>query len=200
VGETMLGPEVYPPAPLQLPKPDPLAPYSTSEVAAFWSWARGLPTERYRDNVGVILTLGFGSGLHSQEINRLVGTDISVDEDGVLVQVIGERSRSVPILHEFEAEVAALARSGGAPVFLPERTTVGLKQVPNFIARCPKGSVHRPNVNRLRNTWVVRHLSAGTHLSVLAEAAGVRADQIVRYQKFATGPDPAEARRQLRDP
>jgi hypothetical protein len=200
VGEGILGPEVYPPAPLQLPKPDPLAPYSSREVAALYSWARGLPTARYRDNVGVILGLGLGAGLHSQEINRLVGTDIAVDRDGVLVQVIGERERSVPVLREFEAEVAALTRLGDAPVFLPERTSIGLKQVPNFIARCPEGSVHRPNVNRLRNTWVVRHLSGGTHLSALAEAAGVRADQLVRYQKFATGPDPAAARRQLRDP
>ena len=200
VGEKTLGPAVYPPAPLQLPKPDPLAPYSSAEVAALYSWSRGLPTERYRDNVGVILALGLGAGLHSQEINRLVGTDIAVDGDGVLVQVIGERERCVPVLREFEAEVAVLARLGDAPVFLPERTSISLKQVPNFIARCPEGSVRRPNVNRLRNTWVVRHLSGGTHLSALARAAGVRADQLVRYQRFAIGPDPIEARRQLRDP
>lgn len=200
VGERILGPAAYPPAPLQLPKPDPLAPYSSAEVAALYSWARGLPTDRYRDNVGVILALGLGAGLHSQEINRLAGSDILIDGHGVLVQVIGDRSRRVPVLRDFEAEVAALARMGDTPVFLPERTSIGLKQVPNFIARCPEGSVHRPNVNRLRNTWVVRHLSGGTHLSVLVEAAGVRADQLVRYQRFATGPDPAETRRQLRDP
>ena len=57
VGSAVLGPEVYPPAPLQLPKADPVAPYSAGEVAAFLCWARGLPTKRYRDNVAVIFGL-----------------------------------------------------------------------------------------------------------------------------------------------
>ena len=201
VGAAVLGPEFYPPAPLALPRPKSLAPYSTGEVASLRSWARGLPTQRYRENMGVILGLGLGAGLHSQEINRLVGTDITVTDNGVTVRVIGERDRVVPVLREYENEVEGLARRAGAgPVFLPGRTGIDRKQVPNFIARCPGGSLGRPNANRLRNTWIVRHLSAGTHLSVLAEAAGVRADQLVRYQAFATAPSSEVGRQQLRDP
>ena len=168
VGAAVLGPDVYPPAPLRLPKADPVAPYSPAEVAAFRSWARGLPTERYRDNVAVILAFALGAGLSSQEINRLVGTDVTVDDDGVTVHVIGERTRDVPVLAAYEDEVAKLARRAEeGPVFLPGRSAIDRKQVPNFLFRCPKGPMGRPNVDRLRNTWIVGHLSAGTHLSAL---------------------------------
>lgn len=196
----MLGPDVYPPAPLQLPKADPLAPYSAAEVAAFRSWARGLPTERYRDNVAVILAFALGAGLSSQEINRLIGTDVTVDDDGgVTVHVVGERARDVPVLAAYEDEIADLARRAQeGPVLLPGRSSIDRKQVPNFLFRCPKGPMGRPNVDRLRTTWIVGHLSAGTHLSVLAQAAGVRPDQVVRYQRFAVAPAPEVARRQLR--
>jgi hypothetical protein len=169
-------------------------------VAAFRSWARGLPTSRYRDNMAVILSLALGAGLNSQEINRLVGTDVTTSSDGVSIHVIGDRSRSVLVLRDYEDEVAGLSRrTGEGPAFLPERTRIDRKQVPNFIARCPVGSVGRPNSNRLRNTWIVRHLSAGTHLSVLAQAAGVRPDQLVRYQGFATVPPEQMVRELLRD-
>jgi hypothetical protein len=199
VGAAVLGPDVYPPAPLQLPRADPVAPYSAAEVAGFRSWARGLPTERYRDNAAVILAFALGAGLSSQEINRLVGTDVTLDDDGVSVHVIGQRARDVLVLAAYEDEIAALAhRAGEGPVFMPGRTSIDRKQVPNFLARCPKGPMGRPNVDRLRNTWIVGHLSAGTHLAVLAEAAGVRADQVVRYQRYATAPAPEVARRQLR--
>jgi hypothetical protein len=198
VGAAVLGPDVYPPTPLQLPRADPVGPYTPAEVAGFRSWARGLPTERYRDNAAVILAFALGAGLSSQEINRLVGTDVTVD-DGVSVEVIGQRARDVSVLAAYEDEVADLARRAGqGPVFMPERTAIARKQVPNFLARCPKGPMGRPNVDRLRNTWIVGHLSAGTHLSVLAEAAGVRPDQIVRYQRYATAPSSEVARRQLR--
>jgi integrase len=201
VGATLLGPEVYPPPPLALPRPKSLAPYTASEVAGFRSWARGLPTERYRDNMAVILSLALGAGLNSQEINRLVGTDITTSSDGVSIHVIGDRTRTVPVLRDYEEEVAALSRrTRKGPVFLPGRTRIDRKQVPNFIARCPVGSLGRPNSNRLRNTWIVRHLSAGAHLSVLAHAAGVRPDQLVRYQGFATAPSEEMARQLLRDP
>jgi hypothetical protein len=52
---------------------------------------------------------------------------------------------------------------------------------------------------RLRVTWIVRHLSAGTHLGVLATAAGLEPAQIVRYARFASGPSSDEAHQMLRE-
>ena len=185
VGWFVLGPEVYPPPPLALPRPKALAPYSPSEVAAIRSWARGLPTRHYRDNMGVILSLGLGAGLHSQEINKLVGTDVTAGKDGVDVHVIGERDRSVPVLRVYEEEVSSWPDG-------PERGRSSCPTGPASIAsRCPTSSLGAPPDRVVVPTRIVCAIpgssatSAGAHLSALAEAAGVRPDQLVRYQGFA---------------
>jgi hypothetical protein len=197
---TALVPDLYPPGPLPLPRSDPLGPYARWEISALEAWARGLPTARYRHNASVILSFGLGAGLTSQALSRLVGDDVTSGRDGVVVHLIGDKPRDVPVLLRWEDPVAALAAEAGAgPIFLPERRGITRRQVPNFIARCPTGDAPRLHMNRLRNTWIVHHLSAGTHLGVVAEAAGVDASQLIKYQRFATIPQPSEARRLLRE-
>ena len=199
VGSVVLGSEFFPPPPLPLKRAEPLAPYSFADIAALRSWGRGLPTERYRHNIAVILALGLGAGLHSQELLPLVGTDVTRDDTGTTVHVIGERAREVPVLSTWADQVAALAtKAGQRPIFLPERTVITRRQVPNFIARCPKGEAPSLNAIRLRNTWIVGHLSAGTHLLALAQAAGVDATQVVKLARYATEPDADVARQMLR--
>jgi integrase len=201
VGAAVIGPELFPPPPLALKRSDPLAPYSAGEIAALRSWARGLPTERYRLGLATILAFGLGAGITSQELNRMVGTDVSSDGDGVAVHVIGDRARAVPVLDAWADQVASLARAAGPePIFLSDRNEISRRQVPNFIAKCPKGDAPTLNVSRLRNTWIIRHLSAGTHLRVLAQAAGVDASQIVKFAPYATFPTAAAAHKMLRDP
>jgi hypothetical protein len=196
----VLCPDLYPPRQLVLPRSDPLVPYSPSDVTALLAWSRGLPSERYRHNSSVLLAFGFGAGLTSQEISRLVGTDVTIDDDGVMVTVIGPKARRVPVLERFEHQVESLAsEAGSGPIFLPERRGITKRQIPNFIARCPRGDGPRLNMNRLRATWIVHHLSAGTQLGALADAAGVDPSQLVRYQPYALALDPAERRRQLRE-
>ena len=113
--------------------------------------------------------------------------------------MIGQRARDVPVLSAWAEAVDRLARKAGdKPIFLPERAVITRRQIPNFIARCPKGDAPPLNVNRLRNTWIVGHLSAGTHLLALAEAAGVDSSQVVKLARHATGPDVEDARRMLR--
>jgi hypothetical protein len=198
-GAAVLGTEFFPPPPLSLKRSVSLAPYSSGDIAALRSWCRGLSTERYRQGVAVILALGLGAGIPSQELNRMVGTDISVDADGVTVNVIGDRARDVPVLDAWADSVAELAqRAGPAPIFLPERTSIERRQVPNFIAKCPKDEAPTLNVSRLRNTWIIGHLSAGTHLIALAEAAGVDASQVVKFSRFVSRLEPAVAHRLLR--
>jgi integrase len=201
VGAAVIGSEYFPPPPLPLKRSAPLEPYSLEDIAALRAWCRGLPTERYRRNIEVILAFGLGAGLPSQELIRLVGTDVRRDDDGVSVTVIGARGREVPVLDDWAEEVAGLAQSAGeGPIFLPERAVITRRQIPNFIARCPKGDAPGLNVNRLRNTWIVTHLSAGTHLLALAEAAGVEPSQVVKLSHYASAPNAESARRMLRGP
>jgi hypothetical protein len=195
----VLSPDLYPPRQLVLPRSDPLLPYSTREVGELLAWSRGLPSLRYRHNASVLLAFGFGAGLTSQEISRLIGTDIRRDADGVLVKVIGPKARAVPALRHLEDQIASLAEDANErPIFLPERRGINNRQIPNFIARCPTGDAPRLNMNRLRATWIVHHLSAGTQLGALADAAGIEASQLVRYHRYAEHVDPGLARRQLR--
>jgi len=199
VGAAVLGPEHYPPRPLPLYRPDPLRPYSATEVTALQAWCRGLPTERFRDNASAIVALGLGAGLTSQEMCRLVGTDVTADADGVLVHVTGRTARRVPVIERWEATILARSVEVGSRAFLfSERTKISRHQLPNFLERCPTGDAPQLNTLRLRITWMVRHLSMGTHLSVVADAAGVAASQIVKYLAYAERPDSDEADRQLR--
>jgi hypothetical protein len=200
VGAAVLGPEVFPPPPLSLKRANPLGPYTHREIAALWAWSRGLPTERYRHNTSVVLAYGLGCGLTGQELSHLIGTEVSRGSDGVLVQVGRHRPRVVPVVRRWEDIVAdQAAKAGDGPIFLPERMGITRRQIPNFIARCPRGDAPPLNMVRARITWLVGHLSAGTHIKVLAGAAGVDVTQIVRYARYATSPDGDAARRMLRD-
>ena len=199
VGAAVLGPEHYPPRPLPLYRPDPLRPYTAREVTALTAWCRGLPTDRFRDNASGVVAIGFGAGLTSQEMCRLVGTDVAVDCDAVVVNLIGRTARSVPVIDRWaEAVHARSLEVGSRPFLFPERTKVSRHQLPNFLERCPSGDAPELNTLRLRISWMVSHLSAGTHLSVIAEAAGVAAAQVAKYLPFAERLDSDEARRQLR--
>jgi hypothetical protein len=201
VGAAVLGPDAYPPPPLALKRSDPSAPYTEKEIAALSAWRRGLPTERFRHNVAVIMAFGAGAALSGQELSYLVGTEVRTDDEGVLVKVGHHRPREVPVLRRWEKQVAELAAEAGeGPVFLPERRGITRRQVPNFVARCPRGDAPPLNMVRLRATWVVHHISAGTQLRVIARAAGVDESQIVKYARYATFPDDETARRMLRDP
>ncbi|HTZ07680.1 MAG TPA: hypothetical protein VMB72_01330, partial [Acidimicrobiales bacterium] len=113
----------------------------------------------------------------------------------------GERARAVPVLRSWERRVATYAREAGdGLVFLPERHSITHRQVPNFVARTPKGDAPQLNMVRLRITWIVGHMSAGTPMKALEAASGVEASQLVKYSRHLAVPDPDEVRRLLRDP
>ena len=198
VGAAVLGPKIYPPRPLPLYRPGPLRPYSLEEVTALDAWCRGLATERFRDNALGIVALGLGAGLTSQEMSRLVGTDVVADPEGVVVSVIGRTARIVPVVERWANVVGQRAAVGPRPFLFPERTKISRHQLPNFMERCATGDAPELNTIRLRITWIVNQLSAGTHIAVVAEAAGVAASQIVKYLPYADRPSSDDARRQLR--
>jgi hypothetical protein len=82
---------------------------------------------------------------------------------------------------------------GSGPVFEPHRTgkKTGRSRVANFIATCPKGDAPALTPSRLRNTWIIGHINAGTHFVTLTQAAGVAPEAIARLAAYAVGPDVA---------
>ena len=198
IGQAVLGPEAFPERPVALQRSTVRSPYDRIEVADLVSWSRGLPTEHMRRNVLALLAIGLGAGLTSDEIRRLTGTDVRVDQDTVLVEVRSGRPRSVPVHQEWAGMVLELAReSGTSPFFLPDRRRVTRRDILALIERASGDGPPRFNIQRLRVTWIVDHLSAGVHLHALAQAAGVEVAQLVKYYGFVAHPDRETARRQL---
>jgi hypothetical protein len=189
VGAAVLGPHLFPAKPLPLGRTSMTAPYSDADIIDLVSSSRGLPTPHMRRNARALLAIGFGAGLRSEEIQRLVGTDIRQVGDRVVVDVPGERARQVPVFSVWADDVWAFAlESGPRPYFCPERGRITRRDVIGFIERCSVDDKAAFNTQRLRVTWMVHHLSAGTHLLLLTEWAGVGARHLVKYLKYATLP------------
>jgi integrase len=195
VGAAVLGNSLFPPKALPLKRSEVNAPYTDQEITGFVSWSRGLPTLHMRRNAQALLAIGLGTGPQSNEIMRLLGTDIHEEGGLVIADVIGKAARQVPVLEEWSEAVRDLAReSGSRPFFAPERKRITRRDIIGFIERCSNEGPAVFNVQRLRITWIVHHLSAGTRMLFLEQMSGVGAAQLVKYLKFATLPvsvDPA---------
>jgi len=182
IGAAVLGHDLFPPKPLPLKRSEPSAPYSKSEVIELVAWVRGLPSAHMRRNARALLAIGLGAGLTSNEIQRLVGTDVRQENGAVVVEVTGKAPRSVPVLEPWGEDVWLFAQEAGErPFFCLERRRITRRDVIGFIERCSGDQGARFNVQRLRVTWIVEHLSRGTHLLLFEAMAGVGAGQLVKY-------------------
>jgi hypothetical protein len=201
VGAAVVGHKLFPPRPAPLHASDPMAPYSAAQVTELISWSRGLPTASMRRNTGALLFLGLGTGMKTEEITRTVGTDIREEDGIVLVDVTGSGGRIdrvVPVHQPYADHVLTLAReSGERPFFGPDRTAIHRGDVLGFIKRCSIEGPGKFTVQRLRVTWLVGHLAAGTHLYALQGASGVAVAQLVKYLRFVEPLDEADAHRML---
>ena len=94
-------------------------------------------------------------------------------------------ARSVPVHRLWADEVLELAEeSGPRPFYMPDRTRITRRDILGFIERCSGEGLPKFNVQRLRITWIVGHLSAGTPLSALVRASGVGVGQLGKYLRF----------------
>jgi integrase len=178
----------------------PTTPFTHTETALLRSWADGQNTLYRQINCNVLLAFGLGAGLSTAELLDVRCQDVTVDAEGVLIVVTGKRSRSVPMLREWQAPVAEIAQAairGGMYMFCPNRTTKTKNVVSNLIDRTRPPQV-RPSPQRMRATWITTHLAANTPMTTLIEAAGVDSlEAFSRYLHFVPRQDPADARRVL---
>ena len=201
IGGAVVGHDLFPPRSVPLRRSALNTPYSTGEVTELVSWSRSLMTEHMRRNCRALLALGLGAGLKAEELTRSMGTDIREEDGVVLVDVLGrggQLDRVVPVWHGWADEVRVLAEESGArPFFRPDRTRILRRDVLSFIRRCAPEGPPKFNIQQLRITWIVTHLTAGTHLSALQQASGVTANQLVKYLEFVAPLDEARARQLL---
>jgi hypothetical protein len=184
-----------------LPASAPTVPYSVGEQVALRSWATGQITQYQVVNGHVLLALGLGAGLSAAEVGEVQARHLHCDDNGVLVEVVGKRARLVPVLAEWEPVLVDVADTAMRPdlyVFRPRRDKNHRNLVGNFVDKTNLGRV-RPNLQRMRATWIVTHLAAGSPVKALVAAAGVDSlEALTRYLRFVPDADVAEYRAAFR--
>lgn len=176
-------------------------PYTAGEQAALWSFASNQPTDRLRRGARTLLALGLGVGLPSEEIIPLLAGQVRVISNGaVVVEVHGRRPRLVVCRHRWEPVLAELADTAGSEhLFLPGAVR-GKNLITNFLGRAHRSpATPEIKISRLRDTWLVEHLTVGTPLTVIVAAAGLDGlgalDRLLPYLPVSS---PEAAERQLR--
>ena len=172
-----------------LPEPMPprkvAPPYTAAQLTALLQDARRQTTRARRRATTALTLLGAGAGLDGRWARTVRGTDVRRDGGGGVVQVGSPRAREVPVLAEFEDELLALAADAGDEYLVGGHTT-HRNRTNEICAKFEEGHNHpRLEPKRLRSTWIVAHLTIGTRLPELLEAAGTSRietfDDLLRY-------------------
>lgn len=156
-------------------------------------WADAQRTERFARDLQMLLALGLGAGLSTAEILDARSGDVTITQDGtVTVAVRGLRPRVLQVNPRHAPSL--LEGSDDAPdvhLLLAGRTTgVGKNGISNLIDQALRsGAADRrvPRVvpQRMRATWLVNHLAAGTRADVLLAQAGLDSlGTLDRYLRF----------------
>lgn len=178
-------------------------PYTDDELDGLDRWAAGQRTAYLRENAEVFLALGIGAGLSAKEMVQVRAKDISADANGaVIVTVAGEPGRTVVVTARYEQTLSHAASNtpASAFVFLPKRTRTTNDVVSAFVSRTerPRGT---PTVRsrKMRNTWLVLHLTNRVDVTTLMQAAGLQSlESISRLAQFVPSPSDTERTAMLR--
>lgn len=178
---------------------DPTSPYSQAELTILKDWAKSQKTESRRGDAKVLLALGIGAGLSGKEIIGVRAADIDVGDEGVVVTVRGERPREVPVLKRWERSLSKRVASADVDsfVFHSSRKTENQNAITDFVSRDP--SVVIIQARRMRTTWPIHHIDAGTPIPVFLDAAGLQSlEALDRFLVFAAPRTRLESVRLLR--
>lgn len=175
-----------------------VAPYTAKEDEALRLWAIGQNTELRRSRAMMMLAFCGGAGLRAIEIAELEVGHVTFD-DGVLVHVLGQNAREVPVLAEWAvfARTSLIGMDPSEPVF-GTRNRESHKNLLSRFTEKTTGDI-RPRSDRLRATWIVKHLTAGTPMKDLMRAAGVQKfENLSRHLQYVPALDTPDYRRRLR--
>jgi hypothetical protein len=182
VGETLGAipvPEPLPP----LAAASPTAPYSPADIEEITRWAY-MQQDGQRVAARVLVALGLGAGLPTRDIATVRAIDVL--GEGEEIRLGGSAPRIVPVSDDWSDELYAITRMVAdreAPLFRPGVAWTK-NVVTNFVKRSYVAAI-RPTTQRMRSTWLVQHLAAGTPMQDLLAAAGLSSmDALVRYEQF----------------
>lgn len=153
----------------------PLAlPYRAEEVLTLVNDAVNQPTRSRQRAAWALLVLGLGVGLDGRWATRVRASDVSRRGPAVAVDVGEPGARSVVALGAWEDELLALAATAGEEFLVGGRSTSS-RRTGHLTERLIVPTGHpRLAPARLRSTWLLWHLEAGTRLPELCHAAGLQ--------------------------
>jgi hypothetical protein len=181
-------PQLYP-GDAPLPRDRAKQPYSAAEIGGFLALAAAQPTAERRARASGLVCLGAGAGLIRGDLRAVRGTDVGCRSGGVVVQVSGPHSRTVPVLSRYHGPLlAAAASAGGGPVC--GGRDPGRRNLTNRLVASLDGGTGLPRLDtsRLRATWL-RDCGELLGLATFMHAAGISCSQ--RLGDLVAGLEPA---------
>jgi hypothetical protein len=176
------------PADLPLPRERAKAPYTAAEISGFLALAGAQPTAARQARAAALVCLGAGAGLIRSDLRQVRGTDVCCRSGGIVVQVRGARSRSVPVLARYHQPLLAAA------VFVGEHLLTGgsdpaRHNISNPLTRSLARGAGLPplDTSRLRATWLAE-TAHRIGLPAFLRAAGITCCQ--RLGDVTAGLDP----------
>jgi integrase len=169
-------PRLYP-ADLPLPRERAKAPYSPAEIAGFLALADAQPAMERRMRAAGLVCLGAGAGLIRADLRDARGADVACRSGGVVVQVRGQRSRVVPVLARYHAQLLAAARFAGSGLICGGADP-GRRNLTNPLVSALDGGggLPRLDTSRLRATWLA-DCGELLGLATFMRAAGISCSQ-----------------------
>jgi hypothetical protein len=166
------------------PSKDVYGPYTPRQMVRFRNQAASRTTPASRHNLKVLLSLSAGCGLNADEIMAMPASSIRVDGEAVRVDIPGPRARTVVCLAAWEDDLREATASELVDYYLfvkDERATYAHEYLHRYVARAVTAG-QAFHVERLRSTWIVTHLNAGTPIFILARALGLKG--ISTFKRF----------------
>ena len=160
------------PRPTSLARRQVAPPYTATEVQLLRNDAVAQPTAARRRAARALLVLGLGAGLDGRWVTRVAARDVRASASGVVVEVGEPMARHVVARAEWEEELIGLAETAGDQ-FLVGGHSTSTRRTGHLVQRLVVPTGHPPLAPaRLRSSWLLTHLRAGTRLPELCRAAG----------------------------
>lgn len=173
-----------------LGKAEAVTPYTVAEQASLEGWSRAQTSEERRTSAAALLSLGFGAGLTGAEIIRQRLEDIVSTASAVEIHVCGSTPRVIPVLEAWSTGIRDRFNymHGGGWAFRADQRGGNINLITDFVSRT--AAPVEIQTRRMRATWLVEQLEAGTPLKTLLRISGLQsAEALDRVLPFVREKD-----------
>lgn len=190
-----------------LSPPEALLPLTRQQEADLWVWSQGLRPPMLRQRIQGVIVTSLGVGARRRDFIILRSADVARDKHGVHVSMPESTStgravvpaRVVTCSAQWEDRLWTLAQTMAPEGHLaaPWRTTPPEKtSVDGTMRNAQTNQASPPPVHfsseSLRNTWLVRHLEAGTPIPLLMQQGGLLTTHSIEKLVPFAAPVPAQ--------